>query len=231
MKAGSRLMLGLLGQSPRDLGRRDPPPGCGRRSSRAGVRPAPVCSWPWRRCNPAASHTDTFAGASRPRRLRASSRRARIDRWPPRPRSGTSPGHNGPAPGAAAGSSMILRISRNCHSSPNPSPGIGKLTKSTPSRADKLTLGRQLRAGQLQIDDSANVMSLDRGRELVARELAASIEHASLGFVPVVPDQPALAIEHDQPRPPEARRPEGSAHGATYASGNVLDGTEARPCR
>ena len=42
-------------------------------------------------------------------------------------------------------------------------------------------------------------MTLDGGGELVSRELAAAIEHAALGFVPVVPNQAALPIEHDQP--------------------------------
>ena len=94
---------------------------------------------------------------------------------------------------------MILRISRNCHSSPKPSPGIGKLTKSTPRLARQLALGSQFVAGHLQIDDGPDAMALDRRGELVSRELAAAIEHASLGFVPVVPDQAALPIQHDQP--------------------------------
>ena len=70
--------------------------------------------------------------------------------------------------GRRSGSSMILRISRNCHSSPKPSPGIGRFTKSTPEARGQRSLGVQLVAGHLQVDDGPDAVALDGLGELIA---------------------------------------------------------------
>ena len=74
-------------------------------------------------------------------------------------------------------------------------------------------------------------MTLDRGGELVSRELAAAIEHAPLGFVPVVPDQPALPIQHDQPARQKGGGQKDEPIEQLTHRAMSWRGTECRPCR
>ncbi len=60
-------------------------------------------------------------------------------------------------------------------------------------------LGDRFGTRQLKVDHCPYLVAMDRLSELRFGQLTAAIEHAALDLVPMIPHQPTLPIQHDQP--------------------------------